>query len=66
MLQRLREFHSNLDISALEEEFGRPTKGRPNITATEEAAAAPGGAVTGAEMTPGEAKVGAGAIVPID
>lgn len=40
MLQRLREVHPNLDISALEEEFGGPIGGRPNCVAAKEAIAA--------------------------
>lgn len=37
MLQHLREVHPNLNISALEEEFGGPTGGRPDTAAVEEA-----------------------------
>lgn len=41
MLQRLKEVHPTLDITALEEGFGGPTRGRLNIAAAEEATEAP-------------------------
>lgn len=57
MLERLREVHPTLDISTLEAEFGRPTGGRPDVTAANEAAETP--QETGVE-------VGDRAIMPIE
>lgn len=43
MMSRLREVHPELGIRFLEEEFGDPTGGRPNVEAEREAPKGSGG-----------------------